>query len=57
MPPPPNSEAGYTARVLVTPGLLLDAGVIGLLSALFASIAPAWRASSMPVAEGLQHAV
>ncbi|MCL4743908.1 MAG: ABC transporter permease [Burkholderiaceae bacterium] len=57
MPPPPNSEAGYLARVLVTPQILAWAGSIGLAAAVVAGLAPAWRASSIPVVDGLRHAL
>lgn len=57
MPPPPNSEAGFVGRVAITPAILLEAGAVGLASAVLASLAPGWRASSMPVVEGLRQAV
>ena len=57
MPPPPNSESGFVGRVAITPAILLESGVVGVVSALLASLAPAWRASSMPVVEGLRQAV
>lgn len=57
MPPPPNSEAGYLARIAITPAVMLGAAAVGVLSATLAGVIPALRAASMPVVDGLRHAV
>ena len=43
MPPPPNSNAGYTAHILVSPGLLLEAFAVGATATLLSGIVPAMR--------------
>ncbi len=57
MPPPPNMEAGYTARILLTPRVLFEATAIGAISSLLAALLPAWRAGRVPLAEALRRAV
>ena len=54
MPPPPNADLGYTARILIVPSSLLMAYVIGLSATILAAILPAWRASTTHVAEALR---
>ena len=57
MPPPPNSEAGYTAKIrLALPNLALAAG-IGLAACVIAAFVPAWRLSRMPITDGLRHSI
>ena len=55
MPPPPNSNVGYTAIILLVPSVVAAAFVIGLLAAIGAAMLPARRASRMQVAEALRH--
>jgi putative ABC transport system permease protein len=57
MPPPPNADIGYTARIRLAPAAVAIAFGVGFLATLAAAIAPAWRVSRMPVAEQLRHNV
>jgi putative ABC transport system permease protein len=54
MPPPPNSDVGYTARVLVVPWVVGTAFAVGAVATVLASLLPARRASRMPVVEALR---
>ena len=42
---------GFTGEILVTPGLAGDALVMAVVTALLASIAPAWKASRMVIVD------
>jgi putative ABC transport system permease protein len=55
MPPPPNSNAGYTAIIRIVPMVLAGAFFIGTAAAIGAAILPARRASRKEVAEALRH--
>jgi putative ABC transport system permease protein len=55
MPPPPGSNRGYTAEILVTPPLVLRAFAIALLTSVLASLQPAWRASRLKIVDALRH--
>ena len=55
MPPPPNSNAGYTAFIRVVPWIVCSSFLIGLAGTLVAAIPPARRAARMPVIEALRH--
>lgn len=57
MPPPPNSNIGYTARIQLIPSLISGSFAIGMLATLLASVLPALRASRMPIADALRQAV
>lgn len=54
MPPPPGMARGFIGEILVTPRLASDALVLGGVTALVASLYPAWRASRMVIAEALR---
>jgi putative ABC transport system permease protein len=55
MPPPPGSNVGYTATILLVPWVLVAATLIGALAAIVAAILPARRASRLPVVDALRH--
>ncbi len=57
MPPPPNMESGYTARIALTAGALAKASLIGVSSALLASVVPALRFLRKPLPETLRRAI
>jgi len=57
MPPPPNSDMGYTARILLTPAVLLKAFAVGFLATVLAALPPAARVARMPIAEQLRRAI
>ena len=54
MPPPPNSNTGYTAYIQIVPIVLVQATVVGLLASIFAALLPAWRTSRMPIIDALR---
>ncbi|MBK6336316.1 MAG: ABC transporter permease [Betaproteobacteria bacterium] len=55
MPPAPGMVRGYTAGIMVTPGLAFDALVLAALTSLIASFYPAWRASRLVIVDALRH--
>jgi putative ABC transport system permease protein len=55
MPPPPGSNAGYTASILLVPWVLVIAALTGSLAAVMAAVLPARRASRLPVVDALRH--
>ena len=56
MPPPPGLGRGFTAEVLATPTIVGEALLLAALSALVASVLPAWRVSRLPIVEALRQA-
>jgi putative ABC transport system permease protein len=54
MPPPPNANLAYTARIQVSPRDVLMAFVIGLLAPILAALFPARRVSRTPLVEALR---
>lgn len=54
MPPPPNANIGYTALVRLVPLDVLTAAVIGFLATCLAAVAPARRASRLPIVDALR---
>jgi len=54
MPPPPNANLAYTARIQVSPDDVLMAFVIGLLAPILAALFPARRVSGTPLVEALR---
>jgi putative ABC transport system permease protein len=57
MPPPPNSNLGYTALIRLELASVLTAGAIGFFAAFIASIFPAHRAANLEVVDALRHGV
>ena len=57
MPPPPNSEAGFTAAIRIVPAALAVAFVLGVLATVVAALLPARRLARVPVVEALRRAV
>ncbi len=57
MPPPPNSDIGYTAHILLTPAVLFKAFAVGFLATVLAALPPAARVARMPIAEQLRRAI
>lgn len=57
MPPPPNAEAGFTARILLAPGALAAAAALGVVSAVLGALLPSLRAARMPVVTALGYRV
>ena len=54
MPPPPNSNSGYTALIRVVPAVVAGAFSIGFLATVVASLLPARRVVRLPVIEALR---
>ena len=57
MPPPPNAEVGYTARIRLTPGVLAESALVGFVATIGAAIPPAIRVSRMRIADQLRQAI
>ncbi len=57
MPPPPNSDLGYTAHILVVPSVLAGAFTVGLLATIAAAVLPASRVRHIPVVDALRQNV
>jgi putative ABC transport system permease protein len=55
MPPPPGMARGYTGQILVTHEIALESLLLGVATALAASLYPAWRASRLQVVDALRH--
>jgi putative ABC transport system permease protein len=55
MPPAPGMSRGFVASILVTPPIIYEALLIALVTALIASIYPAWRASRLVIVDALRH--
>ena len=56
MPPPPNSDVGYTAYIRVVPSVLLTAFLVGWFGTVLAALLPARRAAKLDVSDALRHA-
>lgn len=54
MPPPPNSNLGYVARIELKPSALAAATSIGLLATILGSIAPAIRVARVALVDSLR---
>jgi putative ABC transport system permease protein len=57
MPPPPNSNVGYTAFIRLTPLGVATAVVVGFVATLGAALWPAYRVSRTPAVDALRHNV
>jgi putative ABC transport system permease protein len=57
MPPPPGSNADYTASIRLVPWVMGVALLIGSLAAALAAVLPGRRAASLPVVDALRHNV
>lgn len=54
MPPPPNSDVGYTARIHIVPSVIATAFFVGWFATILAALLPARRASRLEVADALR---
>lgn len=57
MPPPPNAEIGFTARIRLEAAALLWAAAIGVGSAIVGGLLPSLRAGRMPITVALGHRI
>ncbi len=55
MPPPPNSNSGYTAYIQIVPSVITMAFGVGVIATFLAAIIPARRASRIPVVDALRY--
>jgi len=55
MPPPPGSNAGYTASIRIVPWILGMAALTGAVAAILAALLPGRRASRLAVVDALRH--
>jgi putative ABC transport system permease protein len=55
MPPAPGMSRGFTAEILITPGIILNAFFLAVITTLLASLYPAWRASRLEIVDALRH--
>lgn len=56
MPPPPNSEAAFTASIQLVPSVIVTAFLIGVTGTVIASVLPARKIARIPVVEALRQA-
>ncbi len=54
MPPPPGMEVGFTAEILVTSPLVIDAFALAMITTVLASLMPAIRASRLNIVDALR---
>ena len=54
MPPPPNSDIGYTASIRIVPQVIVMAFGVGAAATLLAALLPAYRVAHIPVADALR---
>ena len=57
MPPPPNSESGFTAAIRIVPMILAAAFALGIFASIGASLLPARHLARIPVVEALRRGV
>jgi len=54
MPPPPGMAHGYIGQIRITPTLTLTAFALAAVTAIVASLYPAWRASRLEIVDALR---
>jgi len=54
MPPAPGMDTGFTAQILITSQLAIDALLLAIVTTLIASAMPAWKASRMNIVDALR---
>ena len=57
MPPPPNADLSYTARIGVVPSVIIGAFAVGLIATVLAALLPAARVYRIPVVDALRQNV
>lgn len=55
MPPPPGSDKGFSAEILVTVPIVLGAFSLAVVTTLVSSLLPAFKASRLEIIEALRH--
>ena len=56
MPAPPNSDVGYTAKIIVTAQALMQTWVFGCFASMLGGIIAGRRASKLEISDALRHA-
>jgi putative ABC transport system permease protein len=54
MPPPPGHSHGYIGGIIITPGVMIDAIVLALVTTVLAGVLPAVKASRLPIVDALR---
>jgi putative ABC transport system permease protein len=54
MPPSPGMSRGFTAAIIVTPRIVVEALLLAILTTWLASVYPAWRASRLVIVDALR---
>jgi len=54
MPPPPNADLPYTARIAIVPSVIAGAFVVGFAATILAAVLPAARVRKIPVVDALR---
>lgn len=57
MPPPPNTNLGYTAYIRIVPSVVVGAGLIGFLATVLAAILPARKVARTDIVEALRQSI
>lgn len=57
MPPPPNSNSGYTALVRIVPSVLAMAFIVGVSATLFSALISARKPTRQPIVDALRQNV
>lgn len=57
MPPPPNSNLGYTAYIRIVPSVVALAFGIGFVATVLAALFPAWRTVRLPIVDALRQSI
>ncbi|WP_374339262.1 ABC transporter permease [Methyloversatilis sp.] len=55
MPPPPNSNVGYTASIRLVPETLFVSVLVGVAATVVAAVLPAHRVSRTPIVDALRY--
>ena len=57
MPPPPNADLPYTARISLVPSVILGAFVVGFAATVLAAVLPAAKVRRIPVVDALRQSI
>lgn len=57
MPPPPNSNAAYTARIMIEPAIVWQAALVGVAAAVLSGVLPALRMRRVGIVDALRTAI
>ena len=55
MPAPPGMAHGFVGQILITPRLAAEGWALAFVTAVLASIYPAWRASRLSIVDALRY--